>query len=90
MPYIDNTETKPAKSLYYNGETARSPELAVKYYERELEYTRNSKGALGALKSIISLDNNERFKDKTRPNELWDSITFHSTFRWSRTREAQC
>ena len=78
MPYIDNSEAKPDKTLYYEGTTARSPELAVKYYEKESEYTRNSKRALGAIKSIISLDNIKRFKDKTSPSELWEAII--STF----------
>ena len=64
MPYIDSTETSPDKSLYYKTSTdgtisdkPYSPELGVKYMEKELEYQRNAKKALGAIKSIISIDN---------------------------------
>ena len=45
MPYIDNSETSPNKSLYYKTNTdgtisnkPYSPELGVKYIEKELEY----------------------------------------------------
>jgi hypothetical protein len=76
MPYIDGTEAIPNKSLYYKDkDTPFSPELGVKYTEKELEYTRNSKKALGAIKSIISNDNIDRFKDKSNPKDLWKAIT---------------
>ena len=74
MPYIDGTETSPIKSLYYKGEEPYSPELAVKYIEKESEFKRNSYKALGAIKSIISLDNIDRFKDKTSAKDLWEAI----------------
>ena len=65
MPYIDGSENGPNKSLYYNSEDkAYSPELAVKYIEKELEFEKNSKKALGAIKSTISKENIDRFKDK--------------------------
>jgi len=74
MPYIDGTDIRPDKSLYYkttnDKEVAYSPELAVKYIEKEGEYTRNSKRALGAIKSIISIENIERFKDKNNAKLL--------------------
>ncbi len=64
MSYIDGTEIKPDKSLYYNiitnkeGEwsysDAKSLELVVRYADRSSEFNRNNKRALGALKSIIS------------------------------------
>ena len=81
MPYIDSTETSPDKSLYYKTSTdgtisdkPYSPELGVKYMEKELEYQRNAKKALGAIKSIISIDNIDRFKDKTSAIGLWNAI----------------
>jgi len=75
MPYIDGSETKPDKSLYYDSDNKPySPELAVKYVDKESEFQRNNKKALGALKSIISIENTERFKDKTSATDLWNSI----------------
>jgi hypothetical protein len=75
MPYIDGTEAVLNKSLYFKDEnTPYSPELGVKYMEKELEYQRNSKKALGAIKSIISTDNVDRFKDQTSPRRLWKAI----------------
>ena len=79
MPYIDGSETKPDKSLYYESlNEPHSPELAVRYYEKSSEYERNSRKALGALKSIISIENTERFKDKNTAISLWNAI--RSTF----------
>ncbi|TVY50313.1 hypothetical protein LCER1_G007985 [Lachnellula cervina] len=65
MPYIDGTEKNPLsiKSLYYTESGPRSPELAIKYLEKETEYSRNTKRALGAIKSTLSADNIDRFKD---------------------------
>ncbi|KFY92298.1 hypothetical protein V500_04228 [Pseudogymnoascus sp. VKM F-4518 (FW-2643)] len=75
MPYIDSSEAAPNKSLYFKDEnTPYSPELGVKYIEKELEYQRNSKKALGAIKSIISIDNVDRFKDRNSPRQLWKAI----------------
>jgi len=78
MPYIINSDLKPNKALYYNGSEPKTDELAVRYYEREQEYNRNNSKALGAIKSIISLENTERFKDKSTAFELYSAIK--STF----------
>ena len=78
MPYISGKALPPDQSLYYargteGGKTVLalySYELAVKYYEK-LDYfkTQNQK-ALRALKSIISLENQKRFKDKDTAKKL--------------------
>ena len=75
MPYIDGSEVKPDKSLYYKEDnTPYSPELAVKYIDKLAEFSRNNTRALGAIKSIISVDNTERFKDQKTAKELFNSI----------------
>ena len=81
MPYINSSELSPNKALYYKANTDKtiseepfSPELGIKYLEKEQEFQRNSKKALGAIKSIISTDNIDRFKDKTSAKALWDTI----------------
>ena len=75
MLYIDGFENRLNKSLYYNSEDkAYSPELAVKYIEKELEFEKNSKKALGAIKSTISEENIDRFKDKKDAISLWNTI----------------
>ena len=75
MPYIDGSEAIPNKDLYYDDKNKPySPELAVRYIDKEAEYYRNSKKALGAIKSIISIDNIERFKDKLDAKALWTAI----------------
>ena len=84
MPYIDGTETSPNKSLYYKVEVTTdkdkkeqrqwaiiTPELAARYADRMSEFSRNNKRALGALKSIISIDNNDRFRDKSTAENLY-------------------
>ena len=45
MPYIDGTETIPNKALYYKANLDKtisdepySPELGIKYLDKELEY----------------------------------------------------
>jgi thermostable 8-oxoguanine DNA glycosylase len=48
-----------------------SLELGARYSNRMSEYNHNNKRALGALKSIISLDNNNRFKDKIIAEDLY-------------------
>ena len=79
MPYIDGSEISPDRGLYYKTEKEPySPELAVRYSEKLGEFTRNNKRALGAIKSTISLENSERFKDKINAKELYDAIK--STF----------
>jgi hypothetical protein len=89
MLYIDGIELAPNKSLYYNikvktnknnKEISRSYnnplllKLGVKYSDKLSEFSRNNKKALSALKSIISLDNNNRFKDKLTAEELYKAI----------------
>ncbi|TVY31842.1 hypothetical protein LOCC1_G008380 [Lachnellula occidentalis] len=65
MPYINGSKRNPLsiKSLYYTKSSPRSLELAIKYLEKETEYSRNTKQALGAIKSTISANNVNRFKD---------------------------
>ena len=85
MSYIDGSEESPDKSLYYKQNNNKdgkeefsdyiSPELGARYADRLSEFNRNNKRALGALKSIISVENNERFKDKETAEDLYDSIT---------------
>ena len=82
MPYIDGSKEKPNKSLYFKTtikgdertitDESYSPETAIKYYERLTEYEENQNKALGALKSILFIENIERFKIiKTAYNLLW-------------------
>ena len=49
-------------------------ELVVKFYKKELEYNRNNIKALEAIKSIISLEIAERFKDKLTVFNLYNAI----------------
>ncbi|XMA08254.1 hypothetical protein WAI453_001045 [Rhynchosporium graminicola] len=83
MSYINGTKTKPSRALYFKSEerinaqdekridyTSYSPELAIKYYKRLADFERANKKALGAIKSIISLENLDRFKDKTSAKDL--------------------
>jgi hypothetical protein len=88
MSYINGTESVPNKRLYYDTKTSTkdgketisyntepfTKELGARYADRISEYNRNNKRALGALKSIISNDNNDRFKDKTSAKDLYNSI----------------
>ena len=60
MPYINGTEKAPNKDLYYKDDKPYSTELAIKYIDKESEFQRNSLRALGAIKSIISIDNIKR------------------------------
>ncbi|KAE9364362.1 hypothetical protein N431DRAFT_496881 [Stipitochalara longipes BDJ] len=76
ISYINRTETSPNKELYYKvvdklddkGKVTSSREEPIS-------------PELGTLKSIILINNNERFKNKDEPNELYTTIT--STFRQS-------
>jgi gag-polypeptide of LTR copia-type/GAG-pre-integrase domain len=80
MPFIDGTEKPPNKDNYYDSNEKRpfSPELGVKYNDQLNEFNRNSRKALGALKSIISIDTAERFKDKHLASDLYNALK--STF----------
>jgi hypothetical protein len=93
MPFIDNSIKAPNKSLYYittyntksslraivKDEIPRSPELGIRYIEKLDEYERNKKKAYEAIKSILSLDFINRFKDKKEATKLWEAII--STYR---------
>jgi hypothetical protein len=87
MLYIDNTEHAPDKSLYYesnsNGHITKpySPELAIRYIDKKTEFERNQTKALGTIKSIVTQDNIDRFKDKTTAYSLWEAIktTYNET-----------
>jgi hypothetical protein len=88
MPFIDNSIKTPNKSLYFKithntnsslggiigDKIARTPELGIKYIEKLDEYKRNKKKAYRAIKSILSLDVINCFKDKTDATKLWKAI----------------
>lgn len=75
MPYINSTKKAPDFTLYYkDSNTPYSPELAIRYIDKKTEFEENSLRALGAIKSIISLENIKRFSDKKDAKELWDAI----------------
>ena len=90
MSYIDGIEITSSKRLYYDIEINIIKkgkkiniyiieffikELNTRYTDRISEFNRNNKHALDAFKSVISNDNNDRFKD------LYDNIinTFSQT-----------
>ncbi len=89
MSYINRTETTPNRQLYYKINTsigkdgketkqygnALLPELGTRYTDKLSDFNRNNKRALRALKSIILIDNNNRFKDKLNTEELYKAIT---------------
>ncbi len=86
MPYINGAKTKPNKALYYKSTTPTdgtketqtdepySPETAIRYYERLAEYEDNQNKALGAIKSILSIDNIERYRTITDAYTLYMQI----------------
>jgi hypothetical protein len=51
-----------------------SPELAIRYIDKKTEFERNQTKALGAIKSIVTQDNVDQFKDKTTAYSLWEAI----------------
>ena len=87
MPYIKGTKVEPNKALYFKkeGDTPSnepySPETAIKYSEQLAEFEDNQNKALGALKSIISIENIERFKAEKVAKDLYKQIidTFGKT-----------
>ena len=90
MPYINGTKTAPDKTLYFKTVKDKdnkditelySPEIAIRYHERLTEYEDNQQKALGALKSIISIENIERFKTAKNALALYKLIieTFEKT-----------
>ncbi|KAK6580604.1 hypothetical protein PZA11_006840 [Diplocarpon coronariae] len=80
ISYIDGSELPPRRSIYFKRELESSTyipisdELSVRYYKKLGDFERASKKALGALKSIISLENQERFRDKSTAKELFEAI----------------
>jgi hypothetical protein len=84
MPFIDNFIKVLNKSLYYTttyntksilgaivkDKILRSPKLGIRYIEKLDEYKRNKKKAYRAIKSILSLDIIDCFKDKKEAIEL--------------------
>jgi len=69
FPYYTSTNKEGKETRSYSD--ALSLELGARYSNRMSEYNRNNKRALGALKSIISLNNNNRFKDKITAEDLY-------------------
>jgi hypothetical protein len=80
MLYIDNTEYAPDKNLYYktnsDGHMTKpcSPKLAIRYINKKAKFEHNQIKVLGIIKSIITQDNIDRFKDKTTAYNLWEAI----------------
>jgi hypothetical protein len=75
MLYINSSEKAPNKAFYYKSDSEPySPELAIKYIDKKAEFERNQTKTLGTIKSIISQDNIDRFKDKVLALVLWDAI----------------
>ncbi|KAK6611374.1 reverse transcriptase domain protein [Botrytis cinerea] len=75
MPYIDDSDNGPDKQYYFKpNDTPISKELHLRYSEKLKEFKEKSKRALAILKSIISMELGERFKEKSNPKELWDTI----------------
>jgi hypothetical protein len=84
MSFINNSIKTLNKSLYYKtthdtnsssgviveDEILRTPELGIKYIEKLDKYKRNKKKAYGAIKSILSLDVIDSFKDKKEATKL--------------------
>jgi len=79
IPKETSSEVSTTKKQYEW--TPYSPELAVKYNEKLAEFERHSKRALGAIKTTISLEIIERFKNKTTASELWEAI--ENTYSYS-------
>jgi hypothetical protein len=92
MPYIDGSRESPKKDLYFKtikddqgrstiSDEPYSPETAIKYHERSAKYEENQNKALGALKSVLSRDNIERFKTIDTAYSLYKVIkeTFGET-----------
>jgi hypothetical protein len=92
MPYIDGSKERPDKALYFKTikddqelavttDEPYSHETAIKFHERSAEFKENQNKALGALKSILSTENIERFKNIDSASNLYQEIknTFGDT-----------
>jgi hypothetical protein len=82
IPYIDGSKERPNKALYFKTtkgdqeliiitDESYSHGTAINYYERSAEFEENQNKALGALKSILSTENIERFKNIDSANNLY-------------------
>ena len=85
MLYVNGSKERPNKSLYFKtikddkGEIIftdepHSPETAIKYHERLNEFEENQNKALGALKSILFIENIKRFKTIKSAYSLYQEI----------------
>ena len=82
MFYINKTKIKSDKNLYYkSNNTSDSLELIVKYIEKSTDFKDNEVKTLKALKSILSIENIERFKVSLIVKEFYNVIK--STFNKS-------
>ncbi|KAF7942393.1 hypothetical protein EAE99_000443 [Botrytis elliptica] len=71
----DNSKKDPKRKYYFKDNNMPiSKKIHLKYNEKLKEYKNKSKRALVILKSIISMDLIDRFKDKTTLIKLWDII----------------
>ncbi len=64
---MEGKETKAYNNVF-------SHELGVKYINHISKFSRNNKRTLSALKSIILINNNKRFKDKSTTKDLYKAI----------------
>jgi hypothetical protein len=82
MSYVDEFKERPNKAFYFKTikddqeqtiitDEPYSHETAIKYHERSAEFKENQNKALGALKSILSIENIERFKNIDSVNNLY-------------------
>ncbi|KAK6598999.1 hypothetical protein H4I96_08203 [Botrytis cinerea] len=75
MPYIDDSDNGFDKQYYFkSNDISIFKELHLRYNEKLKEFKEKSKRVLAILKSIISMELGERFKEKSNPKELWDII----------------
>jgi len=72
--YDVETTIKEGKEINTYNTKPFIKELSARYINRISKFNCNNKRALDALKSIISNDNNDRFKDKTSFKDLYDNI----------------
>ncbi len=69
-----SNNTNSSSGAIVEDEIPRTPELGIKYIEKLDEYEHNKKKAYRAIKSILSLDVIDRFKDKKEATKLWEAI----------------
>jgi hypothetical protein len=82
IPYINRSKERLNKAFYFKTikddqelavitDEPYSHETAIKYHERSAEFKENQNKALGALKSILSTENIEWFKNTDSANNLY-------------------